>query len=91
MWCDNGTGGDHGASEVCAEFKLAAVRLIRDRGASYAQASTDLGLHVSQLRHWGKKFAEDPQHSFPGHGQMKPEQLFSRRVVGWSMSAAMTA
>ena len=21
-----------------------------------------------------KKFAEDPQHSFPGHGQMKPEQ-----------------
>ena len=57
------------------EFKLEAVRLIRDRGVSYAQASTDLGVHVSQLRDWVKKLAEDPQHSFPGHGQMKPEQL----------------
>ena len=22
-----------------------------------------------------KQLAEDPQHAFPGHGQMKPEQL----------------
>jgi transposase len=22
-----------------------------------------------------KKLSEDPQHAFPGHGQMKPEQL----------------
>ena len=57
------------------EFKLEAVRLIRERGVSYAQASQDLGVHQSQLRDWAKKFAEDPQHSFPGHGQMKPEQL----------------
>ena len=57
------------------EFKLEAVRLIRDPGVSYAQASGDLGVHQSQLRDWVKKFAEDPQHSFPGHGQMKPEQL----------------
>ena len=57
------------------EFKLEAVRLIRGRGVSYAQASQDLGVHVSQLRDWVKKCAEDPQHSFPGHGQMKPEQM----------------
>ena len=57
------------------EFKLEAVRLIRDRGVSYAQASQDLGVHQSQLRDWVKKFAEDPGHAFPGHGQMKPEQL----------------
>ena len=56
------------------EFKLEAVRLIRERGVSYTQASQDLGVHQSQLRDWAKKFAEDPQHSFPGHGQMKPEQ-----------------
>ena len=62
------------------EFKLEAVRLIRDRGVSYAQASQDLGVHQSQLRDWAKKFAEDPQHSFPGHGQMKPEQLEIARL-----------
>ena len=57
------------------EFKLEAVRLIKDRGVSYAQASQDLNVHPSQLRDWVKKFSEDPQHAFPGHGQMKPEQL----------------
>ena len=57
------------------EFKLEAVRLIKDRGVSYVQASQDLNVHPSQLRDWVKKFSEDPQHAFPGHGQMKPEQL----------------
>ena len=62
------------------EFKLEAVRLIKDRGVSYAQAAADLGVHQSQLRDWAKKFAEDPQHAFPGNGQMKPEQLEIARL-----------
>jgi transposase len=57
------------------EFKLEAVRLIKQRGVSYAQASKDLGIHPTQLRSWVKQLADDPQHAFPGHGQMKPEQL----------------
>ena len=62
------------------EFKLEAVRLIKDRGVSYVQASEDLGVHTSQLRNWVKKFADDPQHAFPGQGQMKPEQLEIARL-----------
>src|SRR5438093_8531002 len=62
------------------EFKLEAVRLIRERGVSYVQASQDLRVHVSQLRDWVKKFADDPEHAFPGHGQMKPEQLEIARL-----------
>jgi transposase-like protein len=61
------------------EFKLEAVRLIRDRGVSYAQASEDLKVHPTQLRNWVKAFADDPQHAFPG-GQMKPEQLEIARL-----------
>ena len=57
------------------EFKLEAVRLIKQRGVSYAQASKDLGVHPTQLRNWVKQLADDPQHAFPGQGQMKPEQL----------------
>ena len=57
------------------EFKLEAVRLIKERGVSYAQASHDLSVHQSQLRSWVKALADDPQHAFPGQGQMKPEQL----------------
>src|SRR5260221_14770037 len=62
------------------EFELEAVRLIKDRGVSYVQASEDLGVHPSQLRDWVKKFAEDPEQAFPGHGQMKPEQLEIARL-----------
>ena len=58
------------------EFKLEAVRLITERGVSYVQASQDLGVHVSQLRDWVKKFADDPEHAFPG----KPEQLEIARL-----------
>ena len=50
------------------EFKLEAVRLIKERGVSYTQASADLGVHQSQLRGWVKRFADDPQHAFPGQG-----------------------
>ncbi len=32
------------------EFKLEAVRLIKDRGVSYVQTSQDLGVYTSQLR-----------------------------------------
>ncbi len=31
------------------EFKLEAVRLIKERGVSYAQASEDLGVHPTQV------------------------------------------
>jgi transposase len=62
------------------EFKLEAVRLIKERGVGYAQASRNLGVHQSQLRSWVKALADDAQHAFPGQGQMKPEQLEIARL-----------
>jgi len=49
-------------------FKLEAVRLIKERGVSYAQASEDLGVHPTQLRNWVKQLADDPQHAFSWPG-----------------------
>lgn len=62
------------------EFKLEAVRLIKERGVSVAQASRDLDVHQTVLRNWVRDFADDPQNAFPGHGQMKPEQLEIARL-----------
>ena len=62
------------------EFKLEAVKLIRERGVAYAQASRDLGVHQTVLRSWVKTFADDPAHAFPGHGQLKPEQAEIARL-----------
>lgn len=57
------------------EFKLEAVRLIRERGVTVAQASRDLEVHETVLRKWVREFTASPVDAFPGHGQMKPEQL----------------
>lgn len=62
------------------EFKLEAVKLITERGVKVAQAPRDLGVHGTVLRKWVKDFAGDPQHSFPGYGQMKPEQAEIARL-----------
>lgn len=56
------------------EFKLETVKLVRERGVSVAQACRDLDLHENVLRKWMRQQAGDPKSTFPGHGQMKPEQ-----------------
>ena len=50
------------------EFKLEAVRLVKERGVSVAQASRDLGVHANVLREWVRAFAADPEQAFPGRG-----------------------
>lgn len=50
------------------EFKLEAVRLVKDRGVAVAQAARDLDLHENVLRNWVREAGSDPQHAFPGHG-----------------------
>lgn len=62
------------------EFKIEAVRLIKDRGVSVAQAARDLEVHENVLRKWVKEFAADPAQAFPGPGQLKPEQLEIERL-----------
>ena len=60
------------------EFKLEAVRLIKERGVSYAQAAEELGVHPTQLRNWVKQLVDDRQHAFPGQGQMSLSSWRSR-------------
>jgi len=62
------------------EFKLEAVKLVGERGVTVAQAARDLDLHENVLRKWVRELSADPQHAFPGQGQMKPEQLEIERL-----------
>src|SRR3954462_10473685 len=62
------------------EYKIEAIKLVRERGASGAQAGRDLGIHENVLRKWIKEFGSDPVQAFPGQGQMKPEQLEIERL-----------
>ncbi len=65
----------HARRKFSREFKVEAVKLVKERGVSVAQAGRDLGVHENVLRKWVKEFGSDPVQAFPGHGQMKPEQL----------------
>ena len=56
------------------EFKLEAVRLVKERGVTAAQAARDLDVHENVLRKWVREMVADPLQAFPGKGVMKPEQ-----------------
>ena len=48
------------------EFKIEAVKLVRERGVSVAQAGRDLGVHENVLRKWVKEFGSDPVQAVTG-------------------------
>lgn len=62
------------------EYKLEAVKLVRERGVTVEQAARDLDVHENVLRKWVREYGDDPSQSFPGKGQMKPEQLEIERL-----------
>ena len=43
-----------GRRSFTPEFKLEAVKLVRDRGVSQAHVARDLGVHYNVLRKWVK-------------------------------------
>ena len=46
----------------------------------FRQGTQASELHENVLRKWVKEFGSDPVQAFPGHGQMKPEQLEIERL-----------
>lgn len=66
--------------EFGREFKIEAVRLVKERGISVVQAARDLDLHENVLRKWIQEFSSDPAQALPGLGQMKPDQLEIERL-----------
>ena len=62
------------------EFKVEAVKLVKERGVAVVQAARDLDVHENVLRKWVRELAADPQQAFPGQGVMKPEQAEIERL-----------
>jgi len=62
------------------EFQLEAVKLVKERGMSAAQAARNLDVHENVLRKWVREAAVDPQQAFPGQSVMKPEQAELERL-----------
>lgn len=79
------------------EFKVEveAVKLVRDRGVSVAQAARELGVHENVLARQfeasapNQKWVADFTYLWTAEGWLYVAivlDLYSRRAVGWSMS-----
>lgn len=62
------------------EFKLEAVRMLRESGHGLTQVADDLGLRPDMLRRWSRELAVDPEQAFPGQGRLKPDEEEVRQL-----------
>lgn len=58
--------------KLSRDCKVGAVRLVRARGVSIAQAGRDLDVHENVLRKWAREFRSDSKRAFSGHSQQRP-------------------
>src|SRR3989442_1610752 len=62
------------------EFKIAAVKLVTDKGRSFAEAAKSLGIATELLRRWKSILDADDQQAFRGHGNLPPLEDELRRL-----------
>lgn len=65
-----------GRRSFSPEFKLEAIKLVRERGVMVAQAARDLGLHQNVLRKWVRDHVENGPKAFPGRGKQRPDDAW---------------
>jgi|SRR5262245_42193951 len=63
-----------------AEFKLAAVKLVTERGYSVAEAARSLGVTEKILRKWRRALQDQGVQAFPGKGNLPADQEEIRRL-----------
>ncbi len=56
------------------EFKLEAVHLLETSCRSAPQLERELGIGGGCLYRWRRKFAEEGENAFPGHGRLAPDE-----------------
>jgi len=62
------------------EFKLEAVRLARQPGATVSATAAHLGIHTTSLRQWMQELVADGEQAFPGNGRLKADEEEIRKL-----------
>jgi transposase len=62
------------------EFKLEAVKLVKQQGLTYRQAAADLGINTAMLVRWTRELTASGDLAFPGTGKLTPEQESIRQL-----------
>ncbi len=62
------------------EFKLEAVKLASQPGASAREIADNLGISESGLHRWKKALSVDGEQAFPGKGRLKADDEEIRKL-----------
>jgi transposase len=62
------------------EFKVAAVKLVTEKGRSFSEAAKGLGIATELLRRWKITLQDEGREAFPGHGNLPPVEDELRRL-----------
>ena len=62
------------------EYKLEAVKQVRDRGVPGAQVARELGIRENLVSRWVRETRGDTRKAFPGQGQLPAEQAEIERL-----------
>lgn len=55
------------------DFKLETIRMVTEQGRSVPDVAYEIGVHENTIYKWLHQYAGDPDHAFPGSGNLKPE------------------
>jgi transposase len=69
-----------GRRKFTPEFKLEAVKLVRERGVSQAQAARDLGVHYNVLRKWVSDAKRGAARAAVGGGTLRADDAEIARL-----------
>ncbi|WP_368294176.1 transposase [Dehalobacter sp. TBBPA1] len=56
-----------------SEFKREIAQVYLEGRRTATSLAEELGLHVNTIYKWAEQFKTDPENSFPGSGNLKPE------------------
>jgi transposase len=56
------------------EFKKEIVKLYIGGGRTCASLAQEVGVHENTVYKWVQQYTTDPEHAFPGSGNLKPDE-----------------
>lgn len=62
------------------EFKIAAVKMVSEKGRSVSEVARSLGIAAELLRRWKVALQAEGSEAFPGHGHLPPAEDELRRL-----------
>ena len=68
------------AKQYSAEFKMDAVKRVKDTGGPVSKVAAELGVNENTLHGWIKRYREKPVLPFPGSGRLSPDDEQVRKL-----------